>query len=150
MNGYSSPIRRRLRLLRQLRDVHDILLFMRIFCFAVIIPLLMRLRLAKLASLLELGHRSQTLKSHEISKIVQYVDMAMDVGRPLIRPGCLTRGVTSYYFLRRAGADVKLYFGMGKPDEEYGGHCWIVKDGEPFLEKRDPRPVFTVMYTIPQ
>ncbi len=150
MNGYSSRIHRGLQIIRQLHGAHDVLLFVRIFWFAMIIPLLMRLRLAKLASLLERAQPSARPGVDDISKVTMYVDIAIDVGRPLIRPGCLTRGITSYYFLRRAGADVKLYFGMGKPGEEYGGHCWIVKDGEPFLERRDPRPVFTVMYTIPR
>ena len=74
--------------------------------------------------------------------------MAIRAGRPLVRPGCLTRGVTRYYFFRRDGMDVSLCFGMGKFDEEFVGHCWLVKDGVPFMEPRDPRPLYTEMYRI--
>jgi hypothetical protein len=56
--------------------------------------------------------------------------------------------VTHYYFLRRAGLDVELSFGMGKLDDQYAGHCWLVKDGEPFLEDSDPRPRYATMYTF--
>jgi hypothetical protein len=78
------------------------------------------------------------------------LERAIHAGWPAVRPGCLTRGVTLYVFLRRAGMDVALSFGMGKPGKEFAGHCWLVMDGEPILERRDPRPVFTEMYRIPR
>jgi hypothetical protein len=31
---------------------------------------------------------------------------------------------------------------------EFEGHCWLMKDGEPYLEKRDPRPFFAPTYTF--
>jgi hypothetical protein len=65
-----------------------------------------------------------------------------------VRRGCLTRGLTRYYFLRRAGMDIALCFGMGRRNGEFMGHCWLVKDNEPFLEAEDPRPLYTVMYRI--
>ena len=58
--------------------------------------------------------------------------------------------MTLFYFLRRAGADVELVFGMGKHGDDYAGHCWLVKDGEPFLEQKDPRQKFATMYAIPR
>jgi len=74
--------------------------------------------------------------------------MAIREGRPLVRPGCLTRGLTRYYFFRRDGMDVSLCFGMGQVKEEFAGHCWLVKDGVPFMETRDPRPLYAEMYRI--
>lgn len=70
-------------------------------------------------------------------------------GGPLVRPGCLTRGITGYYLLRRAGLDVALCFGIG-PRHSAGvtGHCWIVLDGEPVLEAVDPRPAFTELVRL--
>ncbi len=70
-------------------------------------------------------------------------------GRPLVRPGCLTRGITGYYILRRAGLDVALCFGVGLvPGTEVAGHCWLVLDGEPVLETADPRSVFTELVRL--
>jgi hypothetical protein len=88
--------------------------------------------------------------TEQIEKIVQYVDTLLSAGRRFPRPGCLTRGLTLYYFLKQAGVDVKIFFGMGTMNGEFSGHCWLTKDGEPFLEKRDPRPFFTPMYSFPE
>ena len=74
--------------------------------------------------------------------------MAIREGRPVVRPGCLTRGVTRYYFFRRDGMDVSLSFGMGRVKGEFVGHCWLVKDGMPFMETQDPRPLYAEMYRI--
>lgn len=68
---------------------------------------------------------------------------------PGIRRSCLTRGVTLYYFLTRAGVDVSLCFGVGTVEGVMGAHCWLVKDGEPYLE-RDGIPFpFVAMHVIP-
>jgi len=83
-----------------------------------------------------------------VERIAECVEMVIRKGRPLIRPGCLTRGVTRYYFFRRDGMDVSLCFGMGKVKEEFVGHCWLVKDGVPFMEPHDPRPRYAEMYRI--
>jgi hypothetical protein len=56
--------------------------------------------------------------------------------------------LTRYYFLRRVGMDVSLCFGMGRHDKGFMGHCWLVKDGEPFLEVEDPRPRYLEIYRI--
>ena len=69
-------------------------------------------------------------------------------GRPVVRPGCLTRGVTLYYGLRREGLDVALCFGVGSPEGEMAGHCWLEMDGLPLLEGTDPRIVFTEVVRV--
>jgi hypothetical protein len=38
---------------------------------------------------------------------------------------------------------------MGQIDDQFAGHCWLVKDGEPFLESQDPRPVFAELCRFP-
>jgi hypothetical protein len=61
----------------------------------------------------------------------------------------LTRGLTLFWFLRRAGLNVELRFGL---DPSVGaaadGHCWLTLDGEPYLEARDPQR-FTELYRLP-
>jgi hypothetical protein len=83
-----------------------------------------------------------------VESLVRRIDALLAAGRPLVRSGCLTRGLTLYYFLRRAGADVALVFGMGKMGAEIAGHCWIVFAGEPLAEKEDPRPLFVETWRI--
>ena len=136
---------------RRLRNPAEALLSLRIAAFAVVVPLLMRLRLSSLERVLEPRGPKRSASPERVTALAERIDWVLRRGRPLVRPGCLTRGVTLYYFLRRAGADVTLVFGMGKPeDASFAGHCWLVKDGEPFLEREDPRPHFPEITSIPR
>jgi hypothetical protein len=114
---------------------------------------LARLDLERLHRCLEPSSHSARSPSADPVQVVEAlgrrVDQVIRWGRPLVRPGCLTRGITGYYILRRAGLDVALCFGMGPvrgPDVI--GHCWLVLDGEPVLEAVDPRPAYTEMMRL--
>jgi hypothetical protein len=117
---------------------------------AVAAPFLARLDLPRLQRCLEPAPRSSRSPSPSadpgqvVEVLGRRVDQVIRWGRPLVRPGCLTRGITGYYSLRRAGLDVALCFGMGPvrgPDP--AGHCWLILDGEPVLEAVDPRRAYT-------
>jgi hypothetical protein len=84
----------------------------------------------------------------EVVALVRTIDACLAKSRPFVRHGCITRGVTCYRFLRRAGAPVSLRFGIGRVNGAIEGHCWIVYAGEPLAERRDPRDVFTEMWAI--
>lgn len=133
---------------RLFSNMVQVSLFFRIFLFALAVPALMRLKLPRLRFLLEPRNPIAVAESARIQQIATYVEYVLLAARPLIRPGCLTRGLTLYYFLRRAGLDVHLCFGIGKVDEEFVGHCWLLKDGQPFMEARDPSPVFKEVYAF--
>ena len=76
--------------------------------------------------------------------------LAPRVAHPFVRTGCLTRGVTLFWFLRQAGFDVELRFGIDPRTEAAGdGHCWLTLDGAPILEKRDPLLQFVETYRLP-
>jgi Transglutaminase-like superfamily len=115
-------------------------LFLRVVGFSATVPLLMRIRLPALDRLLERRIASAAAAGgdgNEPEEIVRCVESALTVGAPLIRRGCLTRGLTLYYFLRRAGLDVVLCFGArwrDKQKEQLTGHCWLERGGKPFLE----------------
>jgi hypothetical protein len=79
----------------------------------------------------------------------QRVERVLARLRPIARHSCYARGVVRYYFLRSAGADVRLVFGLGNVDGAYEGHCWVEQSGEPYREPRDPRPIFTPVYAVP-
>lgn len=123
-------------------------LHLRVFLFAAAVPLLMRLKLTRLQPLLEPKKTGQTADPARVQAIIDYVNAIVALGPPLAPRKCLTRGLTLYYFLRRNGLDVALDFGMGHVQGEFLGHCWLVKDGEPFLENPDPRPLYAAMYRI--
>jgi Transglutaminase-like superfamily len=133
-----------------MRSRPNAFLFLRVFLFAAAVPFLMRLKLARLAAVLEPGSEPVPVDPNRIRKIAAYVQAAIARGRPLVLPGCLTLGLTRYYFFRRAGLDVSLHFGMGRIGEnkEFVGHCWLVRDGVPYLETQDPRALYVEMYRI--
>jgi hypothetical protein len=130
--------------------ISDLFLFARVFLFAANVPLLMRLSLVRLAALLEPGSAAGPVDPARAYKISSYTQKAIRFGSPIVRPGCLTLGLTRYYFLRRAGMDVSLHFGIGRVGENEGfdGHCWLTRDGEPYFEGRDPRPLYVEMWRI--
>lgn len=122
----------------------------RVLLFAAAVP--WRLRTRKLADLqgwLEpAGPLPPAPGRAALEALARRVDRLLRRGRPLVRSGCLTRGLTLYRFLRLAGADVSLRFGMGRVGDGFSGHCWVVLDGEPFAEPRDPRLTFTETWRI--
>src|SRR5205809_46056 len=82
--------------------------------------------------------RRPALEAHDaelaIDRIARVVDAVIRRARPLVRPGCLTRGITRYWLLRRAGVDVSLCFGARLVEGRFEAHCWIDRDGRPILE----------------
>jgi hypothetical protein len=56
-----------------------------------------------------------------------------------------------YWFLGRADDEIELCFGLGRRDggDDYSGHCWLTRGGQPFLERVDPAESFGVIYRIP-
>jgi hypothetical protein len=130
-------------------DPADRLLRLRVYLFAVAVPLLIRLPLPRLGSLLTPCPARARADSRRGRQVQADVEAVLGSGLPLVRSGCLVRGITRYFFLRRVGLPVELCFGAGFVDGEFAAHCWLVRDGEPFLEGTDPRPAFAEMYRIP-
>ncbi len=84
-----------------------------------------------------------------IDDLATRVDTVIRRGRSLLGGDCMVRGMTLYYFLRRMGHGVRLDFGVGNVDGQVEGHCWLVMDGRPILESRDPRDTFRGIFSIP-
>jgi hypothetical protein len=120
---------------------------------AVASPVLARLDLKRLQRCLEPSARLSRAPAADPDAVVEAVGRRVDRmirwGKPVVRPGCLTRGITGYYILRRTGLDVALCFGMGAvraPDAT--AHCWLVLDGNPVLEAADPRGTYTELVRL--
>jgi|SRR5215213_6755288 len=125
------------------------LLPVRVLLFGLAVPFLVRRGPERMARLLEPGSPpSRPADSRTVEALARRIDRWLRAGWPLVRRGCLTRGITQYRFLRRAGFDVSLRFGIGEVNGRFEGHCWLVRDSRPFLEKRDPRPIYTEMWRI--
>ena len=150
MSTWWSRVVACLKVLQHLWHLRKVALALRIFLFAAAVPVLLRLPLPRLYTLLEPCTGSPPPEPARVHTLVSTVEAILQAGRPLLCPSCLTRGLTLYYFLRRAGLRVTLCFGIGAPGDTFVGHCWLAKDGEPFLEARDPRLLFTVIYSFPE
>lgn len=115
--------------------------------FAARVPLLMRRPLPELARRLEASVRHGSSREEPL-RVLARVDRLLAAGRPLVRSGCLVRGLTAYRELRSAGLPAVLCFGIGSPRGAPAGHCWIELGGEPLGERRDPRAAFRETYRI--
>lgn len=125
------------------------LLPLRVLLFGLAVPFLLRRGPERMARLLEPPTSPPPAADPAAAEfLARRIDRWLRAAWPLVRRGCLTRGLTRYRFLRRAGFDVSLRFGVGEVDGQFEGHCWLVRDGRPFLEKRDPRPIYTEMWRI--
>jgi hypothetical protein len=145
-----SSLTNRVGALGELRGAREAVLLIRLSAFAAAVPLLMRLPLPRVAALLDRPTGARLPIREDVERIERLTGLAPRVAAPLVRPGCLTRGVTLYWFLRRAGLDVELTFGVdARPEVATDGHCWLMLNGEPFLEKADPRSRFAELYRLP-
>lgn len=126
----------------------DMFLLIRIAAFAAIVPLLTRLPIRRLEALMEPVRPNSEIDPALAERIIRYTELVCRAGRRLIARLCLTRGLTLYYFLRRAGVNASLVFGAGTVDDNFAGHCWLVRNGQPYLEKVDPRSFFTPIYSF--
>lgn len=125
------------------------LLPVRVLLFGLSVPFLVRRGPERMAKLLEpAAPPPPATDPAAAAALARRIDRWLRAGWPLIRRGCLTRGITQYRFLRRAGFDVSLRFGLGEVNGKFEGHCWLVRDGQPFLEKRDPRPIYTETWRV--
>ena len=144
----------RLKALKQLRTPGDCWLLARALVIAALVPVLFRFRLSTISRWLErrTRHVSRVSDAAGIESIIRCVELAMILGRPLVRPKCLTRTITLYYFLRPTGLNLSVCFGATLKNgqlEPVPGHCWLLKDGLPFLEADDPAGRFIPIYTLP-
>jgi Transglutaminase-like superfamily len=150
MKGLSRIVARRLALIPKWNTIGDLMLFFAIFLFSAMVPLLMRVNIRRVGRWLEPRKPGPAPDPERVRQIVAYLDAAIGLGQPLIRPGCLTLGIARYFFLRRAGLDVSLLFGTGKPDDAFAAHCWLMRDGRPYLEKTPPEPMFQAIFRFPE
>src|SRR5690348_196486 len=90
---------------------------------AVVAPLLARLDLTRLQRVLEPRRRVTPAADAPATAVAveRTVAAVLHRGRWFVRPGCLVRGITRYAVLRRAGVDVELCFGVGRPQRDIEG-----------------------------
>lgn len=153
LRRYQQKLKRTVAALRQVDWRRDGWLFLRMATVAALTPLLMRGRLAQVSRWLTVTPTTLPpapwSQEAEIARRLHCMAVLMAVGRPLLQPRCLTRGVTLYTFFRRIGLPVELHFGVQQRDTAITGHCWLVMADQPFAEPGDPTMVWTTVYKLP-
>ena len=129
----------------------------KVLLFAAAVPLLLRfVGIDRLQRWLEpnppirIPRPAGRLGRNTAEDLVRRIDGLLRLAWPVVRRGCLVRGLTLYRVLREAGYDVALCFGMGRPDgvDDFTGHCWVELGGRALAEKREPRPIYTETFRI--
>ena len=70
-----------------------------------------------------------------LGRIVNAVDTLLVAGIPLIHPQCWRRAAVLHRFLRHAGVDTKIVFGVdAESTQPLDAHAWIEREGRPFAE----------------
>lgn len=142
-----DAVRRRLALVRGHARRGQRLLLVEVLAFEAVVPLLFRLPLPWVERLL-VGRGHARRRVRDPTAVAAVVDAGIEIGWPIVRPGCLTRSSCLYWLLHSQEGDVRLVFGMGQPDGEVAGHAWLTHEGRPYLEKQDPRPTFEPVWVL--
>ena len=163
MRTYWSKLLHRAAPVKELWWPPSAFLFLRVLLFIAVSPLLLRVKLPRLLAFLEPRAPSKDSDPVKVDRIIRYTDALLPGRGPFPRRSCyfpsfLAGGrsraaaafaVTLYYFLSREGMELGICFGVSPSGESLAGHCWLVRDGEPFLEKGDPLSKFIPMYSFP-
>ena len=148
MSVWWSRMTRWRQVVRTFRRPAKLTLYVDIALVALAVPLLARLKLPRLATLLGRGRAATPPDPARVDDLVASVAAVLQFAAVLIRPTCMTRGLVLFHFLRKAGFDVQLCFGAGYPRGQFEAHCWLVYEEKPFMEPRDPRQWFTELYRM--
>jgi hypothetical protein len=135
--------------LRTLRSMSQAVLLVRLIARLAACRWYARLSLPRMRAALEpRPTRGPRVGVQDAVELARLVELAQDVAFPLAPRGCMPRGLTLYHELRKRGMNVALVFGLGRLQDTTQGHCWLDNDGEPFLERTDPRAHFVETYRI--
>jgi hypothetical protein len=138
------------RIQRNFSTIYEFLYFIYIFCFALIVSIL--LKTTKIQTILKrLTPRKQNTWKGKISskRLSEYVDSILALKIFGLKPNCLNRSLILYYFLHKIGVAVKINFGIRKANKDIEGHGWLTLNGKPYLEKSDTLNSFCLIYSYP-
>lgn len=141
----------------------DVKLFINVFILLTVIPVLIKLfSLPKLMNLLTPNDikKYKNLSAEKLTeKVVKFTDYILGCNFWIYNPKCLKRSIVLYHYLRKAGIDVHICFGVRINDEvtdplsvdKLEGHAWLEYKGEIFLEKdAEMAKTYKMTYCFPQ
>ena len=134
-------------------------LFIQIFILLTVLPLLIKLlSLPRLMKLLTPNDvkvlNNQDSKSIK-EKVVKYTGYILSRNFWIYKAICWKRALVLYHFLRKAGVNVQICFGVRLPNieakDELEGHAWLIYNGEIFLERDiEMTKTYKATYSYPE
>lgn len=141
---------------------HDILLFVQIFSFITLLPLIVKyMTVPGMMKMLTPKNGNEKIKinsDHQQVKIEKYTDYILSMNFWMYKVICLKRSLVLYHFLRKFYIDVHVCFGVrfekammpGMAVKEIEGHAWLLYKGQVFLERYpEETGTYTMTYCYP-
>jgi hypothetical protein len=159
MNSPAATVR---KIRENFSSLWDVLLFIRIIFLAAVLRAMLRLlsipRLMKLLTPRTISDSRNPATDEVREKIVKYTDYIFGLNFWMFKNTCLRRSLVLYHFLRQAGIDVQICFGVRYKEDsqqegsskELEGHAWLLYKGDIFLERNAAMASeYTVTYCFP-
>lgn len=94
---------------------------------------------------------NQHINKNKIDRIVRYTKIIFGFKCwQFVHNISLVRSMVLFYFLRRAGLNVSINFGIKKEYDIIRGHCWLTLDDNLYLEKEKLCKEFKQIYRFPE
>ena len=140
--------------LPSLRGLRDLVHFLRVAAVAAAGPADVPTPAGPAGKSAEPAEACASAESADVARVFSSVDAAVLVGRPVIRSGCLTKGSPAAEDLQHAGINITLCSlgqlrALANQQAQVHGHCWLVKEGMPFLEAR-ARSLYSEIFRLPR
>ncbi len=143
------------------QSLQDVRMFSHMFLLVSILPLMMKFfSIPGLMKVLTPKNKTKNRNSDLTrvqEKIVKFTDFILNRNIWIYSSTCLKRSLILYHFLRKAGIDVNLCFGVlynGSLNHDaikkLEGHAWLVCKGDIILERNiEITKTYTVTYCFP-
>lgn len=131
--------------------ITGIVIFAEVFLLASALPVLLRFfSLPSVMKYLTPEKSEENPLQWKINLIVNAVNKILGIGFFIFHPTCLKKSLILYHFLRKAGMNVVIHFGVKKNGCALDGHSWITKNGERLYDNLETVDDFSITYSYPQ
>jgi hypothetical protein len=106
------------------------------------------LPLKRLAGLMRLDSRAGQRNRSREEAVIALAAWVFKSRPRTSRDNCLERGLVTYRYLGRAGAQPDLVVGLARDDGDVHGHAWVVVDGHPVHDSEEALRQFEPLFTF--
>ena len=89
-----------------------------------------------------------TADTQRLEEIVTFTDFIVHRLLKISNP-CLLRCLFLYQYLQAFPLGLKIAFGIRHDSQGLAGHAWLVRDGDYYLEAKNPLQQYRLMYLYP-